>query len=75
MKKVVGLVNGQNFWIEASDSMAPALEKLGASKETSKVNLEALFPSIKEFKSDGSYVRKIDGNDSHETVYGKIKLK
>lgn len=75
MKKVVGLVNGKNFWIEASDAMARSLEKLGASKETSKENIKALFPSIAEFKNDGSYVRKINGKDSHETVYGKIKLK
>lgn len=75
MKKVVGLVNGKNFWIEASDAMARALEKLGANKETSQENLKSLFSGIKEFKEDGSYVRGIDGKDSHETVYGKIKLR
>ena len=75
MKKVVGLVNGKNFWIEASDAMAAALIKLGANKETNEDTLKALFPTIKEIKDDGSYIRVIAGKVAHEMVFGKIKLK
>ena len=75
LTKVVGLINGQNFWVEASDALAKALAKRGAKKETNPAVLNAIFPSIKTINDDGSYVRVISGQDHHETVYGKIKLK
>lgn len=75
MKKVVGLLNGKNFWIEASDSMAKSLEKMGAYKEKSEDVLRGLFPTIKKVDTDGSYIRHISGKDSEESVYGRIRLK
>ena len=73
LNKVAGLLQGKNFWIEASDSMAASLEKRNVRKETNADILKTVFPSIKKINADGSYIREISGKEHHEVVFGKLK--
>ena len=75
MTKVVGLLQEKNFWIEASDALAIALDKHKVRKELDEKILKLVFPTIKQINADGSYVRTINGKDNKECVYGKLKLK
>lgn len=75
VEHIVSILRTSNYWIEASDALAAVLLKRGVRKETNRVLLKALFPTIMTYYPDGSYDRMIDGKLHREFVFGRPRLK
>ena len=74
LEKLVDLLNGTGWWIEASDALAISLLKR-LEPVTNKELIKTVFGQIEQFNSDGSYVRIINNKLHTEYLFGDIKLK
>jgi len=75
MDKINKLLTTKGWWIEASDSLASALQKRGIRPETDQELLKKVFPSITKFNPDHSYERVAGSEKIAEFVFGELRLK
>lgn len=77
LQKLKSLLNQPGWWIESSDSMSNALQKLNVPVVTDELTLILLFPKTKLqiIDNNGTYTRYADGKQITEKVFGKPFLK
>lgn len=63
------------WWIETNGFTAQSLIENGLTPSYKYKDLLRLFPGITKFNTDGSYVRKINGHNYTEFVFGNFVLK